>query len=78
MPAPLCRFTDASEVEFLTRCVRRFDADGLVEEASAAAGQAVLKAGLAAFPNDPALFILAANFALEVGAPARELPAPRG
>ncbi|GIL67639.1 hypothetical protein Vafri_20979 [Volvox africanus] len=62
----LYKFSDTAEVERLSRCMRVLDADGVVDEAAAYWGETVLKAGMQAFPNDPYLLILYANFLLEV------------
>ncbi|GLC68270.1 hypothetical protein PLESTF_000670100 [Pleodorina starrii] len=60
------KFESVYEVERLARVMRKFDRDDLVEEDAAALGEAVIKAGLQAFPNAPHLLILYANFVLEV------------
>lgn len=52
------KFSSVSEVEQLARVMRRFDRDGLVEEAAAALGETIIKAGLQTYPNDPHLLIL--------------------
>lgn len=54
------------EVELLSRSMRKFDLDGIIDPAAADLGELIIKAGLATFPNDPQLLILYANFLMEV------------
>ncbi|GIL74346.1 hypothetical protein Vretifemale_4273, partial [Volvox reticuliferus] len=60
------RFAHVHEVELLSRVMRRLDADGGVEEDAAMLGDAVIRAGMLTFPNSPFLYVLYANFLLEV------------
>ncbi len=60
------RFEDVHEVERLARVMRVFDADGVADEAAAALGETIIKAGMQNFSNNPFLYILYANFLLEV------------
>ncbi|KAG2450421.1 hypothetical protein HYH02_004923 [Chlamydomonas schloesseri] len=60
------KFEDPQEVEVLSRVMRKFDIDGVVDEQAGALGEAVIKAGLQAMPSSPFLYILYANFLLEV------------
>ncbi|KAG2486668.1 hypothetical protein HYH03_014723 [Edaphochlamys debaryana] len=60
------KFADVHEVEVLSRVVRKFDIDGVVDEEAAAHGEIIVKAGLQVFPGKPHLLILYSNFVLEV------------
>ncbi|KXZ42246.1 hypothetical protein GPECTOR_175g214 [Gonium pectorale] len=62
----LHKFESVHEVERLARVMRVFDSDGLADPDAAALGETIIKAGMQAFPNNPHLFILYANFKLEV------------
>ncbi|KXZ42959.1 hypothetical protein GPECTOR_109g202 [Gonium pectorale] len=52
------KFKNEEEVERLARVMRVFDSDGLADLDAAALGEAIIKAGMQAFPNNPHLFIL--------------------
>ncbi|GFR45040.1 hypothetical protein Agub_g6410 [Astrephomene gubernaculifera] len=60
------RFAGMHEVEVLSRVMRKFDLDGIVDEESAAHGELILQAGMQVYPDAPFLHILYANFLLEV------------
>ena len=61
-----CHSLPADEVELLSRSMRKFDLDGVIDPDAADLGETIIKAGLATFPNDPQLLILYANFMMEV------------
>ncbi len=52
------KFEDPQEVEVLSRVMRKFDIDGVVDDEAGALGEAVIKAGLQAMPSSPFLYIL--------------------
>ncbi|KAG2441028.1 hypothetical protein HXX76_003881 [Chlamydomonas incerta] len=60
------KFDDPQEVEVLCRVMRKFDIDGVVDEEAGALGETIIKAGLQSMPSSPFLYILYANFLLEV------------
>ncbi|KAG2443479.1 hypothetical protein HXX76_001832 [Chlamydomonas incerta] len=60
------RLDDFNEVETLSRVMRKFDIDGVVDEDAATLGETIIKAGMRMFANNPYLHILYANFLLEV------------
>ncbi|GLI70439.1 hypothetical protein VaNZ11_015349 [Volvox africanus] len=62
----LHRFAHVHEVELLSRVMRRLDGEGGVEEDAAMLGDAIIRAGMLTFPNSPFLYVLYANFLLEV------------
>ncbi|KAG2486667.1 hypothetical protein HYH03_014722 [Edaphochlamys debaryana] len=60
------KFSSVYEVELLSRVMRHFDIDGVVNEDAASQGEIIIKAGLQVFPGKPFLLILYSNFVLEV------------
>ncbi|KAG2494774.1 hypothetical protein HYH03_007018 [Edaphochlamys debaryana] len=60
------KFDSPDSVEKLSRVMRAFDEDGLVEADAAAHGETIIKAGMQIFPGKPHLMILYSNFILEV------------
>ena len=60
------KFSSPHEVELLSRTMRQFDLDGVIQPEAAALGEVIIKAGLASFPTSPMLLILMANFKMEV------------
>lgn len=60
------RFSSPAEVELLSRAMRKFDLDGVIEPEAADLGELIIRAGLATYPNNPSLLILYANFMMEV------------
>ncbi|KAG2443203.1 hypothetical protein HYH02_009280 [Chlamydomonas schloesseri] len=60
------RLDDFNEVETLSRVMRKFDIDGVVDEDAAQLGETIIKAGMRLFNNNAYLHILYANFLLEV------------
>ncbi|PNW74156.1 hypothetical protein CHLRE_13g587550v5 [Chlamydomonas reinhardtii] len=68
------KLDDYTQVEVLSRVMRKFDVDGGVDEEAAALGETIIKAGMHTFPTDAFLLILYANFLLEVR---KDAPAAR-
>lgn len=60
------KFSSPHEVLLLSRTMRQFDLDGVIQPEAAALGEVIIKAGLASFPTSPMLLILMANFKMEV------------
>ncbi|KAG2486663.1 hypothetical protein HYH03_014719 [Edaphochlamys debaryana] len=60
------KFDSVDTVERLSRVMRVFDIDGVVDPDAASHGEIIIKAGLQVFPGKPHLLILYSNFVLEV------------
>lgn len=60
------RFHSPAEVELLSRTMRKFDLDGVIDPKAAELGELIIKAGLATYPDSANLLILNANFMMEV------------
>ncbi|GFR49209.1 hypothetical protein Agub_g11123, partial [Astrephomene gubernaculifera] len=60
------KFDGVQEVETLSRVMRKFDQDGIVDQEAAALGETIIKAGMRLLPSSPFLLILYANFLLDV------------